>query len=492
MLAGVASTLLLAAGAGTPAPQPPTIPALRAWHGGTSGLGWTLTPRTRVVSRAFPREARTLARDLHVATARRARDGDVVLARRAGLPREGYALRVGPRLRIAATTPAGAFYGGRTVLQLADDGPIPRGRATDSPRFPERALMIDCGRAFFSRAWLADRIRELGRLKLNRLHLHFSDDQGFRIESTSHPEVVTKPALTHSDVRRLVSVARRNHVQLIPEIDMPGHMTAALRNHPELELVDAAGRRQAGKLDVSLPAARSFALDLVDEYLALFRPRAWHVGADEYLGVASTPADYELYPQLEAYADARYGDGANGKDAVLDFVNTIGAHVRERGVALRAWSDGVGGGAATSIDPRTSIEWWDDAPGHSPAPEALIADGHAVMNTGWWPLYYVTGGPLNFHRTPVDQMYEKWSANEFDGEFSPRFANPDAASEHTVDSPRQRGASLAVWNDDPSAPGATEQAVAAGIRPRLRVLAQKTWGTKQLTDSYAEFAKLQP
>src|SRR4051812_4594752 len=78
MLAGVASTLLLAAGAGTAAPQPPTVPALRAWHGGTSGLSWALMPRTRVVSRAFPREARTLAHDLHVATARHARDGDIV------------------------------------------------------------------------------------------------------------------------------------------------------------------------------------------------------------------------------------------------------------------------------------------------------------------------------------------------------------------------------------------------------------------------------
>jgi hexosaminidase len=429
-----------------------------------------------------------------VRTARYARRGDVVLTRRGGFPSEGYALHIGARLRIVAGTPAGAFYGGRTVLQLADDGPVPYGRAADSPRYPERALMLDNGRAFFSRPWLAERIRELGRLKLNRFHLHFSDDQGFRIESRSHPEVVTPPALTHADVKRLRAVARRHHVELIPELDMPGHMTAALREHPELELVDAAGRRQTGKLDVTIPAARRFALDLVDEYLALFAPHTWHMGADEYLGIASTPADYELYPQLEAYADAKYGAGANGKDAVLDFVNTIGAHVRARGVALRVWSDGVAGGAATRLDARTSVEWWDDAPGHSPSPPALLAAGHAVMNTGWWPLYYVTGGPLEFHRAPVDQMYERWTANEFNGEFSPRFLNPDAASEHTLDpgEPRQRGASMAVWNDDPEAPGATEQAVADGIRPRLRVLAQKTWGTKQLTDSYEEFARLQP
>ncbi len=327
---------MLAAGPGTPAPQPPTIPALGDWKGATGGLAWRLKPSTRVVSRGFAREARTLAQDLERSTARRPRDGDVVLVRRPGLAREGYALRIGPRLRIIASTSAGAFYGGRTILQLADDGPIPRGRAADSPRYPERALSLDCGRAFFGRPWLADRIRELARLKLNRLHLHFSDDQGFRIESKSHPEVPTSPALTHADVRRLARVARRNHVELIPEIDMPGHMTAALRNHPELELVNAAGQRQAGKLDVTLPEARKFALELIDEYLALFEPRVWHMGNDEYLGIASTPADYELYPQLEAYADREYGDGANGKDAVLDFVNAIGdARARARSGAAR-------------------------------------------------------------------------------------------------------------------------------------------------------------
>ena len=456
-----------------------TVPAVQEWRPAPGQ--WHLTGHTRVVADpAFRGEARTLAHDLHVRVARRARDGDIVLARAARRTPQGYSLRVGRRLRIGAGDRAGAFYGGRTVLQLADDGPIPFGRARDWPRYRERALMIDDGRAFFSRAWLAARIREIGRLKLNELHLHFSDDQGFRIASTSHPEVTTQPALTHADVTSLLAVARRNHVRLVPEIDMPGHMTAALRHHPELELVNAAGQRQAGKLDISKPAAQRFALDLVDEFSTLFRPRTWHLGGDEYLGIASTPADYALYPQLKG-----------GKDAVIDFLNGLAAHLRARGIAARVWSDGLGDGQAARLDPRVSVEWWDDAPSHSPTPGELVAAGHDVLNTGWWPLYYVTGGPLMSHRAPVDQMYEDWSANQFDGEFSPRFASP-TTTEHTLDSPKQLGASLAVWNDDPAAPGATEAAVAAGIRDRLRVLAQKTWGSPQLTDSYVAFAKIQP
>jgi hypothetical protein len=85
-------------------------------------------------------------------------------------------------------------------------------------------------------------------------------------------------------------------------------------------------------------------------------------------------------------------------------------------------------------------------------------------------------------------MYERWRAWEFDGEFSPRWAG--LGSEFPLDpmEPRQRGASLAVWNDDPSSPAASETAVADGIRPRLRVLAQRTWGSPDLWDSYAQFA----
>ena len=195
-----------------------------------------------------------------------------------------------------------------------------------------------------------------------------------------------------------MAVAAKYHVTLVPEIDMPGHMTAALAQHPELELTDITGQRQAGKLDVTNPAARKFAEDLVDEYLALFPGPVWHTGADEYLGAFSTEADYARYPQLAAYAQARYGPNANGKDAVLDFTNEIAAHVHRAGKQLRVWSDGTGGGSAVTLDPTASVMWWEEQ--HSPTPLTLTRAGHQVINVGWWPLYYVTGGPLTDLRTP--------------------------------------------------------------------------------------------
>ena len=110
-------------------------------------------------------------------------------------------------LRIEARTAAGAFYGTRSVVQLLRrKRSIPAGTARDWPRYPERGLMLDNGRRYFSPRWLRARIRELAYLKLNQLHLHFSDDQGFRIASRSHPEIVSDPHLTKRQVRSLVAL----------------------------------------------------------------------------------------------------------------------------------------------------------------------------------------------------------------------------------------------------------------------------------------------
>jgi hexosaminidase len=501
MLAAGVAGLALAAAAGGAEARPVTVPALQRFA--PSGGSFVLPRDARVVvrrrdRRALLTEARTLAEDLgapagrRVALGTRPRRGDVVLRRSRDrtLGEEGYRLDVARTFAISAHRPAGAFYGGRTLLQLVRGGdPIPRGRGRDAPLYPERGLMIDNGRAFYSRRWLERRIEELGALKLNMLHLHLSDDQGFRIESRSHPEAVTPPALGHGDIRRLVAVGRRHHVTLLPEIDAPGHLTAALRAHPELQLADAAGVRKPDKLDVTIRAARRFYLDLVDELAPLFPGRTWHLGADEYLGIASTAADYARHPRLEAYADARHGPRANGKDAVLDFVNAVGRRVRAHGKELRVWSDGAGGGSAVRLDPRTSVEWWEER--HSPSVEALVAAGHRVLNTGWWPNYLPTAPGFAAIRAPVQELYERYRPWEFTGPYTARWADPTAppAGRLRRGHPRQLGGSLAVWNDVPTAPEAREGAVAAAIAPRLRALSQRLWGSRDLFADYATFAR---
>lgn len=496
---------LLLLGAAAPADaaddRPATVPAMTSFS--PAGGTFALRRDARVVLRRAERdalggEARTLAADLGAQLGRpvrvrigpRARSGDVLLTRRAADPAlgdEGYALRVGRVFTVIAPARAGLFYGGRTLLQLVRGGaPIPRGRGRDVPRYRERGLMVDCGRVFFDRTWWLARIRELADLKLNLVHLHLSDDQGFRIAVPSHPEIVSREHLTAEDVRALVAEAARRHVTLVPEVELPGHMTAALAKHPELQLRDALGRPQADKLDVTLPAARAFAHAIVGDVLAQFPGPWFHAGNDEYLGIVSTDADYLRYPQLEAYSDARYGAAANGKDAVLDLANEIAAQVHAAGKEMRVWSDGATGGSAVTLDPRVAVEWWENL--HSATPQELVAAGRQVLNVGWWPLYYVTGGPLKGLRASEADMYERWDPASFEGPYTLRWFTGGSMAEHlAADEPRQLGATLAVWNDDPASPDARPAAIATGIRPRLAIVAQQTWGSRKPFARYPEF-----
>jgi hexosaminidase len=190
---------------------------------------------------------------------------------------------------------------------------------------------------------------------------------------------------------------------------------------------------------------------------------------------------------LQAYAQARYGSAANGKDAVIAFINGVGDQVKAMGKRLRVWSDGVGGGSAVRLNPRASVEWWEER--HSPSVTDLVAAGHRVLNTGWWPNYYVTGGPVEGLRTPVDQAYEIFRPNEFTGPYTARWGMPTAPPSGRLPfgDRRQLGGSLAVWNDDPDSPEAAEQRVVAGITPRLQVLAQRLWGSPDQYRTYDAF-----
>jgi len=453
VLAGVLAALLSVA---APAhAKPLTIPALREWRAAPGTF--VLRPTSRVVAEpGLASEANLLARELKrpVVSGEPARPGDIELALGPpdpALGREGYRLDIGSTLRVEARTAAGAFYGTRTVLQLLRHGrTVPAGRAVDWPRYPERGLMIDNGRRYFSPAWLKRRIDLLAYLKLNQLHLHFSDNEGFRIESDSHPEIVSREHLTKRQVREIVDYASRRHVRVIPELDMPGHLRTALARHPELRL---AGSTDA--LDISLAAARRFCRELILEYLELFGGRYWHAGADEY-------------------------QGAKG-DAYVEFINWIDRLVRSRGRTLRIWHDGLSG---ERLNRDVVVEWWADHAG--PTPRQLLEQGHRVLNAGWFPTYYLGGGPLSKVQPSMRVAYESWQVNLFGGLAinSPTPPNPlqRVPSRHVL------GSELHVWNDLPATQTVAE--IARGIAPRLRVLAQKTWDTHPPARDYAGFLRV--
>ncbi len=504
----VGGTLILTAGRALAtdltSPRPTTIPALREWVPAVGSF--RLAYRVRVVitlpdADRLRATAEVFAADLQALTGatarvivrRRARRGQVLLRLGAGdaqLGAEGYRMDIGSAVTITANTAAGAFYGTRSLLQLlAQQDDVPAGTTRDWPRYSERGLMVDIGRKHITYEWLAERIRELAFLKLNYLHLHFTEDLGWRIESEGHPEIVSADHLSKQQVRDLIALAALHHIIVVPEVDLPGHMGAALAAHPEFQLRDVLGQANTSKLDYSIPEARQFARELVLEYLPLFPGPYWHTGADEFL----PPAQDLLYPQLERYAKDNYGSDATFKDGLLGLVNEINALVRGHGKTLRVWHDGLGGGRRVTVDPNVDVEWWTDFSPlvditQLPTPQGLLDAGHRIHNASWYPTYYSNLPPPSQPRPDLEGMYETWAVHRFrgalyvDGTIGTPYHDIDPAE------PQNLGSKLHVWNDDPNAE--TEAQIAAGIFPRLRIMAQKTWESPALVPTYAEFAPI--
>ncbi|WP_157531765.1 family 20 glycosylhydrolase [Kitasatospora sp. Root107] len=474
-VAALALPGLAVAPAQAAAGPPQTVPALRQWTAGTGSF--TFTAGRIVVDPAYSAqladEAGTFAEDLRDLTGRTVPvvngspvAGDIALTLGdAALPTEGYRMTVSQSVTLQGATDAGVFNGTRTVLQLLrQSATVPAGTAVDWPTKAERGLMIDQGRKFFTVPWIEQHIKELAYLKLNYFHFHLSDTYGFRLESSTHPEIVSTDHYTKQDIAALVALGQKYHVTIVPEIDTPGHMNAILAAHPELKLKNSSGTASPDFIDLSLPGSYTLIKDLIQEYLPLFPAPYWHIGADEYV------TDYAKYPQLLSYARAHYGANATAKDTYYGFVNWSNALVRAAGKTTRMWNDGIKAGDGTiQPDRNILVEYWYS---YGLTPQQLADAGHVVANESWTPTYYVLGGA----KPDTRWMYESWQPDLFQGNST--LADPS----------RNPGSLIHVWCDNPTAE--TESQIAAGIMYPLRALAQQTWGSPKPAATYASFTPI--
>ena len=235
---------------------------------------------------------------------------------------KGYQLDItSTSIAIRANAPAGLFAGVQTLHQLlpvaidsttVQPGPwlVPGGHIEDYPRFEHRGAMLDVARHFFTVAQVQRYIDQIALYKVNYLHLHLSDDQGWRIAITSWPNLAIFGGATavggdpggyytQADYSAIVAYAAARYVTIVPEIDMPGHTNAALASYAQLNCNGIAPARYTGtavgfsSLCVSLPLTYVFIDQVLGEIAALTPGPYLHIGGDE--ANSTTLADYRTF-----------------------------------------------------------------------------------------------------------------------------------------------------------------------------------------------------
>ena len=365
-MAGMIATSVVAQMPATPALLP--TPATMA----TTGDGFTMASGTSIVVRD-PKAHEAAARLAGLMASQGVRMGGrgataVRFVRVDGLPAEGYRLTTSPGgATIAASDAAGWLYGAVTLWQLAsqlgDRSHHVAGVAIgDAPRFGWRGLMLDSARHFQSPDYIRRLLDWMMVNKLNRLHWHLVDDQGWRLPIPKYPKLTSVSAWRHpatapgaptlptvggfysaDEIRGIVAYADARGITIVPEIEMPGHALSAIRAYPQLGMgvpIPAGTEADWGMfpwLYNTDAATFAFLEDVLRETMALFPSRWIHVGGDE-----AVKDQWRASPVIQAQIKRL---GLKDEDALQGwFMARIGRFLAANGRNLVGWDEILDGG----------------------------------------------------------------------------------------------------------------------------------------------------
>jgi hexosaminidase len=378
-------------------------------------------------------------------------DNSIIIRYDAAISAEAYKLSITPTLIvITAKEPAGVFYATETLRQLLPKDietgrgkslVIPAVEIEDKPAFKWRGMMLDVSRSFFSIQYLQKMVDMMSMYKLNKFHLHLTDDQGWRIEIKKYPQLTLKGGwrqfididsngmkelkktgntdfeidpqnlkkvngktlyggfYTQAEMRAFIKYAAKRHIEIIPEIDMPGHMMAATQIFPYLNC-DPGPKFTNGfsnPICPCNPAVLEFAKDIFTEIADLFPSKYIHIGGDE---VEKTY--WEKSPVAQSFMKE---NGFKSTSQIQSYFNDyISKFFHSKGKTLIGWDEIVEGG----IDSSAMVMFW--RPWAPDAPKKSAKNGNKIIMSPDGPLYFDAppeGSALFnvYHYNPLDTMY---------------------------------------------------------------------------------------
>jgi hexosaminidase len=402
---------------------------------------------------------------------------------RSGFGAEAYGIEVTPlRIIVSASSSAGLFYGAVTLWQLlpvgAGGGEIAAQMITDEPRYPWRGLMLDSSRHFQSPAFVRSMIDWMAWHKLNVLHWHLTDDQGWRLAIRKYPKLTSVGAwripasvpgrppqkpyggfYTQQQIRGIVAFAATRHVQIVPEIDMPGHAQAALAAYPELASIDShpalpvSAKWGVHKHLFNLePSTFEFLQNVLDEVLQLFPSHYIHIGGDE-----AVKDEWNASAAVQARARQLGISDANALQTY--FTQKISGYLSAKGRRAVGWDEIMQPGLATDA----VVMSWHGASG---AYAAAIRGNDAVLAPD--PQLYLDHRQSSLPTEPPGRIEILSLKDVYD--FEPHDATlSDAQQRHIL------GLQAELWTEHMQ----TEQRVEWMALPRAAALAEVGWSARQ-------------
>ncbi len=398
--------------------------------------------------------------------------------------KEAYRMKIEPqRITVEAGSNAGCFYGLQSLLQLlhsaGKNGQIACAEISDQPRYQWRGFMLDESRHFFGMAEVEKILDLMALHKLNKFHWHLTDSPGWRIEIKKYP-LLTGPGAkgnfsdpeaeakfySQKQISEIVQYAADRFIEIIPEIDMPGHATAAARAYPEFS---GGGSKKFPDFTFhpGKEGTYGFLTNILKEVATLFPSKYIHIGGDE---VSYGNQQWINFPEIQQLMKLKDLKDLTGVEHY--FLRRMADSIQKSGKTMIGWDEIVTAG----LTHHPMVMWW-----RHEQPQMLdlaLKNGYEVILCPRIPLYF------DFVQLDSHQSGRKWG-----GKFAPvesvyNFPSEQFTGGISIANPLVKGIQANLWTETVQ----SNERLEFMTFPRLSALAEAAWTNKEVKN-YENFLK---